>query len=375
MDIIKTASAVNERGRCMADRNHLVFVFVHGLSGWGSYDRAYKRMPYWGMRNGDLMEQLRQAGYDCVCASVAPSGSAYDRACELYAQLSGSRTDYGEVHSRAYGHSRYGRDFTGIPLIPVFDENTRLVLIGHSFGGASIRMFAHILEHGVPEEQGEDCSPFFLGRRGRNLAVLAAIAAPHNGTTAYDMYDDPSFDPSSVKSTWLDDRAAALMSRSTEKNVPQNPEDSAAYDMHIDHALAMNRKMTLSAHVYYFSQPCEITVKNPDGTYSPASRQTEPMFRRTAKRMGAYSGRTAGGFVIDESWRPSDGLVNTVSAAYPIGNPHTAFDPEHIEPGIWNVFETYHGDHMALQGGMMLKHKVLPYYTQLLEMISSLPVK
>ena len=30
--------------------NDLQFIFVHGLSGWGSYDEAYRKMPYWGMR-------------------------------------------------------------------------------------------------------------------------------------------------------------------------------------------------------------------------------------------------------------------------------------------------------------------------------------
>ena len=33
----------------------LTFVFVHGLSGWGSYDSQHQRMPYWGMRGGDHM--------------------------------------------------------------------------------------------------------------------------------------------------------------------------------------------------------------------------------------------------------------------------------------------------------------------------------
>ena len=33
----------------------LTFVFVHSLSGWGSYDSQYQRMPYWGMRGGDHM--------------------------------------------------------------------------------------------------------------------------------------------------------------------------------------------------------------------------------------------------------------------------------------------------------------------------------
>ena len=85
--------------RGWSEANHtglssLQFVFVHGLSGWGSYDQKYRRMPYWGMRGGDLMAFLRGKGFDCYAASVSPTGSAWDRACELYAQLAGKRVDY-----------------------------------------------------------------------------------------------------------------------------------------------------------------------------------------------------------------------------------------------------------------------------------------
>ena len=58
-------------------------VFVHGFSGWGEYDDVYKLFPYWGVRNGDLMEYLNARGFDCHAATVAPAGSAWDRACEL----------------------------------------------------------------------------------------------------------------------------------------------------------------------------------------------------------------------------------------------------------------------------------------------------
>ena len=72
----------------------LQFIFVHGLSGWGSYDAQYSRMPYWGMRGGDLMPFLREKGFACYAASVSPTGSAWDRACELYAQLAGTWNVY-----------------------------------------------------------------------------------------------------------------------------------------------------------------------------------------------------------------------------------------------------------------------------------------
>ena len=59
------------------ERSDTEYIFVHGLSGWGSYDKAYKRMPYWGMFGGDLMEYLRGQGFSCYAASVSPEGSAF----------------------------------------------------------------------------------------------------------------------------------------------------------------------------------------------------------------------------------------------------------------------------------------------------------
>ena len=81
--------------------SNLRYIFVHGLSGWGSYDEKYKKTPYWGMRSGDLIALLREKGFDCYAASVDPHGSAWDRACELYAQLSGTRVDLWEASQHA----------------------------------------------------------------------------------------------------------------------------------------------------------------------------------------------------------------------------------------------------------------------------------
>ena len=93
----------------------------------------------------------------------------------------------------------------------------------------------------------------------------------------------------------------------------------------------------------------------------------EPLFRRSSARMGVYAGVTAGGFVIDESWRENDGLVNTVSAMAPLGAPSTVFDPDTAAPGIWQILPTCHGDHMSLQGGMMKRNDIRPFYLKLPE--------
>lgn len=351
--------------------NNIKYIFVHGLSGWGSYDEQYERMPYWGMRGGDLMSKLKAEGFECYSASVAPHGSAYDRACELYAQLVGRQSDYGLHHSEKHGHERFGRDFTGKPLIREFNDDTRLVLIGHSFGGATIRMFAHIMNEGVKEEQDYDCSDFFKGGMADRIFALITIAAPHNGTTAYDLYQDPDFDPSKVKATLVEKMAGRMMSRNNSGGAEKlSDDDCAAYDMHIDNALKLNEKLKLYEGTYYFSQPCNGTVKK-ENDYVP-KKDMEVMFSRTSRIMGCYSGKTRGGFITGEDWKMNDGLVNTISATFPFYNEHKQYDRNNVEKGIWNVFETYDGDHMSLQGGLMHTHDIFPYYRNLLKMLDEL---
>ena len=163
-------------------------VFVHGLMGWGQRDKIDRIMPYWGMTTGSLTDYLSSQGYETYAASVGPISSAWDRACELYAQLVGARTDYGVKHSQDFGHDRYGIDYEQ-PLFDGWGTERAVNLVGHSFGGATTRLFLDILANGRPEEvaaakaAGVEPSPFFLGGKGSWVHSLTAIAAPHNGTT------------------------------------------------------------------------------------------------------------------------------------------------------------------------------------------------
>ena len=350
------------------------YIFVHGLSGWGSYDEIYRRMPYWGMRGGDLISFLRRQGFDCYAASVAPTGSAWDRACELYAQLAGEITDYGKAHSERYRHERFGRDFRTCPLIASWNEDTRLVLLGHSFGGATIRLFSELLAHGYAAEKksGAD-SPLFRGGMEERIHSIVTLASPMNGTTAYDLFLDPSFDPGSVKNPWWSAGLAAMMSFSTKpKQDGRDPRDYADYDMQIDHALEMNAGISTLPDVYYFSVPCSITKRGYDGNHHP-EKEIEPVFVMRSNQIGAYTGKTRGGYIIDDSWRENDGLVNTVSAMVPVGAPSKAFERHNIRTGMWNVFPVLTGDHMWLQGGLLKKHDIRKFYMRLLGMIEGLP--
>ncbi len=321
------------------------YIFVHGLMGWGHYDPHYKIMPYWGMFGGELMKKLNAKGYDCYAASVAGTASAWDRACELYAQLTGTVTDYGKAHSERCGHERYGKDFTGNALIEKWDAENKINLLGHSFGGATIRVFASLMATGNEEEinatDPDDISPFFTGGKEDWIYSLTSLSAPHNGTTAYESSDTNT--------------------------------DSAAYDMYIDNALALNKTLYTSDKTYYFSIPCSATNKNADGTYSADKKIMEIIFQSSADEIGKLTGVTEGGFVFDESWQENDGLVNTVSAMAPSSAPSAQFNADNITKGVWNIMPTYRGDHMSLQGGFFKTNTdVERLYTEHLNMINAL---
>lgn len=170
-------------------------VFVHGLLGWGARDALYRAVPYWGLAAGDVLGYLNACGYDCRAASVGIISSAWDRACELYAELTGGTADYGIAHAQHFGHARFGTAYPA-PLVPDWGADRPIDLVGHSFGGATARLLLQLLADGSPEEvqaaeaAGEAPSPLFTGGKAGWVHALVAIAAPHDGSTFLDVQPD-----------------------------------------------------------------------------------------------------------------------------------------------------------------------------------------
>lgn len=68
-------------------------VFIHGYSGWGQYDEKYEKLPYWGLtQTQDIREMFERWDQDVYMPSVGPQSSAWDRACEVYAEITGALT-------------------------------------------------------------------------------------------------------------------------------------------------------------------------------------------------------------------------------------------------------------------------------------------
>ena len=368
------------------------YVLVHGLGGWGENSPMNEYAPYWGASTGSLPEKLRAEGHTVVVPSVGPISSAWDRACELYAQLTGTTVDYGQAHAAAHGHERFGRSYD-TPLVEAWGQKQnggqriKINLIGHSFGGTTARLLTWLLANGSAEEcaaTGNETSPLFTGRKGDWVNSVTALCTPHNGssltavmdtlgsivgigspaqllsylvfaaaglatpvTDAYDfMLDQFGISASDSSAKGVQNAVAALIAKGT---------DHAGYDLSPDGAKALNERISTADDVYYLSYPYCTTHTGALLPVQVPNSGTLPVLIPTATAMGMFKGTTKGGIEIGADWQPNDGLVSVVSAAFPSTERASAFpadptDGKAFAHGVWYVAETREGDHGKVVG-------------------------
>lgn len=358
------------------------YVMVHGLMGWGSYDIANKAAPYWGMLSGDMIERLSLKGYDCYAASVNPLGSAWDRACELYAQLTGTVVDYGEAHSEKYGHDRFGKDYSKTPLITSWSEEDKINLVGHSFGGATVRLFASMLEYGSEEEMqksGDGVSDFFRGGKGNMIYSVTTLSAPHNGTSAYESEVWADIDDSVLSQTEQAlnkvDPTKFIFNMMVGLSCGPDGEikpDTTHYDLRIDNAIELNKMIRTVPGVYYFSYATQVTHEDKNGYQVPDYKKVEPLFATRCEGIGKTKFTTQGGTVVDEKWFANDGLVNTYSALAPFDEPQKEYDAADVPTGVWNIMPVVYGDHTLFMGEILMTKDMTDFFNETYSMINML---
>lgn len=366
MFVIPTANIPEYNADTESFNTNYTYVYVHGLGGWGEYDIANYVVPYWGTMGGDLMKYLNSRGFDCVAASVSPIKGCWDRACELYAQLTGTRTDYGKYHSEQNNHKRYGEDFTGRALIEDFSAEDKINLLGHSFGGATVLQFLDLMADGCAEERAvtpeNELSPLFTGGKADWVYSVTTLSAPMNGSSAYYIKDEILEDENAT----FQELMVAYIVGSLTNPIPdgRNEHDCAGYDMEVDRAMSLCDTWETQENVYYFSFACDVTYLDENGNRTFDPNDLELLFRGSAGRMVSWTGKTPTGYVIGKEWQANDGLVNTISAIAPHNAPRTDFSADSINSGIWNVMPIYHGDHMSLQGGMLNTNNIRLLYAE-----------
>ena len=321
------------------------YVFVHGMGGWGPH---YEEMPYWGGwadSEGDVLEMYNSNGIEAYAASVGPFNSAWDRACELYAQLMGTVVDYGAAHSAQHNHDRYGRDFTSKAIMgQAWDCTNPINLVGHSFGGPTVRLFASLMAYGDEAEvaaTGEETSPLFVGGNEKCINALITFSGVHNGSPIanliYDnsaimtligffanvlgvafgksimMYDDVQLGHFGI--TAKENQEKAVFSWERIRNFATT-KDICGYDMTLRGAQELNARIKLSPYTYYYSYSTISTEETAVGTQLPISSNFA-LFYMTSIYIGTLEGKTIDGVYMDKYWAINDGIVPLASALYP----------------------------------------------------------
>ena len=359
------------------------FVFVHGMMGWGEDKKFYKGLPYWGMVTGNYPRRMREKGYEVYTPSVSPLGSAWDRACELYANLTGSTVDYGVAHSKEKGHNRFGETFPEA-MLPDWTPERSIHLLGHSFGGPTMRMFVELLRNGSPEERAAtpagQLSPLFEGGHGDLVKSITSISGPFDGITfphalprlvdggltygipmmasiignvgSGRVYD---FQMSQWGITAVKEGVRFARDMLNMKAIRHfaKAKDNVFADIHIPQAAELNKKLSVPAEQYLFAVTGNGTKKGKNGNWVKAPIMIFA-FAPFAYSLGKFPDQTIAGVKITEGWRQNDGIVPVESGRHPTTEPWCEWEDvkdKPIQKGIWHALPTVPGDHGTVIGG------------------------
>jgi triacylglycerol esterase/lipase EstA (alpha/beta hydrolase family) len=319
--------------------NNRPVILVHGLLGFGPKELG--PLNYWG---GAFKVASPLPRYE---ASIGPLSSAHDRACELAAQIKGTRVDYGARHARKAGHARFGDDFTGQGFVPDWNAANAVHLVGHSLGSPTIRCLQHLLavdywgwgsDHRwvasistISGVSNGSTLVYFFGvdertgrlRRGNGITPILLMLEVFTQATGGFLESIYDFD----LGHWgfardPDESVVDYLLR-----VAESPffwgADNAAYSLSLQGAFADNGVWNTYADTYYFAYVTEQTTRGWfSGRYYP-----DPLMNPALLALSSYIGRKEfsappiplAGFQSAHWWE-NDGLVPTYSQLYPHTN-------------------------------------------------------
>lgn len=365
-------------------KNNYPIVMVHGLFGWGN-DELFG-INYWGGKNS-LRDMLTKKGYTVYTPTIGSISSNWDRACELYAYLKGGTVDYGEAHSKAAGHSRYGRTYPGVykDLGEANGTNIKKVhLLGHSMGGQTIRVLAQLLENGDENEincNQDNISSLFTGNH-HWIDSITTLSTPHDGSQEdekqmnLEPYFHRFFAGMASKAGIIDSSNPCFDFRLDQWGLKKNPNESyndyytrvfqsniwhdtkdlSIWDLSLEGAKELNSWVKNQDDIYYFSISCVDTHKDFTTGYEVPNINMTPLLVPSSIYMGKYTTSDPNKVIVDSSWWRNDGIVSVRSAIAPhegSTDKIVNFNPSKMsaEKGVWNYLgEINNVDHLEVVG-------------------------
>jgi triacylglycerol esterase/lipase EstA (alpha/beta hydrolase family) len=349
-------------------------ILVHGIFGFGPHELGPLR--YWGSAF-DVCEAIEKHE-----ASVGPISSAHDRACELAAQIKGTRVDYGAAHARRAHHARFGYDFTGDGFVKDWSEARPVHLIGHSLGSPTVRCLHYLLDQDfwgwgsshrwvksittISGVSNGSTAPYFFGANERTGLITPECAA----TLLMLMIETYMFATDAFQESiynfdldqWGFDRLPGETLDDYLARVADSPfmrgKDNACYSLTLQGAYADNAIWPTFPDTYYFSYITEQSFRGlggyhyPDLLMNPALIPTalyigQKEFARQPIPIATFH---------DADWWENDGLVPTVSQQYPwinghhpVGGEFTDRTPtDEFRPGRWYTHWEDGADHLDI---------------------------
>ncbi|KAI9147280.1 Lipase [Paramyrothecium foliicola] len=221
-------------------------VFVPGFSGWGT--PLFGAINYFGGVI-DIPNLLAEMGYTVIVAPIAPISTNWERACELYSQLTFGRfsafnpglntieefydvnVNYGTYFAGAHGpqetstrNRRRAILFTKSTEFKdwKWNERNKVHFICHSQGGNTVRYLISLMANGA----GGNHPEFTIKHRDNWAISVTTLGTPHRGTTIIDAIERAL--------THTQEDTVGLVARLF-ATASYYPPSKRAYDLQLDH--------------------------------------------------------------------------------------------------------------------------------------------
>ncbi|KAL6401316.1 hypothetical protein AUP68_15184 [Ilyonectria robusta] len=248
--LVNLRSLAQEIERTAPSNKSIPIVFVPGFSGWGA--PLFGALNYFG-GVFDIPKILVDRGYTVIVAPVAPISTNWERACELYRQLTFGKfsmvnsatnsidevydvdVDYGTYFAADPAHAPEQTSTAGRRRAILFsnsldfrnwtwDRDHKVHFVCHSQGGNTVRYLISLMANGG----AGTLHPTYFTEAGRDdwTISVTTLGTPHRGTTIINALE--SFFSRSRQ------QAVGLVARLFATASFYHPEQRA-YDLQLDH--------------------------------------------------------------------------------------------------------------------------------------------
>ncbi|XP_042516614.1 lipase-like [Macadamia integrifolia] len=308
--------------------------------------------------------------------------SMYDRARELFYYLKGGQVDYGEEHSKACGHSQFGRIYEQ-GHYPEWDEDHPIHFVGHSAGAPVVRLMQQMLADKAFKGYEDTTENWILSitslsgalngttrayfdgiqpEDGRSMKPLCLLQFCRVGVIIYEWLDIPwlknyyDFGFSHFNMSRKKMGISGLVDCLLGNTGPFASGDWMLPDLSIQGTMRLNSNVNTFPNTFYFSYATKRTRKNMGITVPTNILGVHPLFiirilqmsqwRHPSDVPPPYKGYR------DEDWQDNDGAINTLSMTHPripVEHPSCFIvddsDYHHLKPGIW-YYKIVEADHI-----------------------------